>query len=204
MTLTARQSRIVIGSLLGDGFLEKRSEKACFRFKQRAAHKKYVEWMFRELQSIRTDGGIRYRSDYDQYYFMTSLKKCDFSSLYWKFYRTSDNTSVKIVPEEIKDLLTHPISLAVWYMDDGSLDYRENYHYSYSLATHNFSLKGVQKLKKVLDENFEVSSSVYNNLIRGKRYPRIYIGVRGRNRFREIIQPYVSRFDCFSHKLPPK
>jgi hypothetical protein len=203
--LTERQKGIIIGMLLGDGFLVRRGKKAIFGFKQGKRYKEYVEWIFNELQNICTDAGIMYRGDYDQYYFRTSLKKHDFAYLYQKFYRFSPGAkkAIKIVPKEIKELLKNPISVAVWYMDDGSLDFRPKYHYSYYFATHNFSLKETETLTKVLRDNFGVESKVYNNLIRGKRYPRIYIGVEGRKKFRQIIEPYVSQFKCFSHKLPP-
>ncbi|MBL7156012.1 MAG: hypothetical protein ISS87_00175 [Candidatus Pacebacteria bacterium] len=204
--LTERQKRIIIGTLLGDGFLIRRNKKVIFGFKQREKHKEYVEWIFNELQNICTDAGIMHRTDYDQYYFRTSLKKHDFIDLHQKFYRFSPGMekAIKIVPKDINKLLKDPISIAVWYMDDGSLDFRPKYHYSYSLATHNFLLEEVEKLRDVLKENFGVKVNVYNNLIRGKRYPRIYIGVAGRERFKEIVENYVSRFNCFSHKLPPK
>lgn len=203
---TERQKSIITGMLLGDGFLIRKSKKVNLGFKQRNKHREYVEWIFDELENICTDRGVAYRDDYDQCYFRTSLRKHDFIHLYQKFYRffPEIEKSIKIVPKEIKKLLKDPISIAVWHMDDGSLDFRPKYHYSYSLATHCFSLEESERLRDVLIENFGVRAIVYNNLIRGKRYPRIYIGVEGRDRFREIIEPYVSRFSCFSHKLPPK
>lgn len=206
VTLTEKQRKIIIGALLGDGFLLKEGKKVKFGFKQRKEYKEYVEWVFKELQNICTESGVMYRSDYNQYYFRTSVRKHDFVNLYQKFYRFSPerNKHTKVVPEEIKDLLKNPISVAVWYMDDGSLDFRPKSHYAYFLATHNFSLEEARKLTEVLKDNFKVDSTVYNNLIRGKRYPRIYIGVQGRERFREIVGSYVSRFKCFSHKLPLK
>lgn len=203
--LTRRQERIIIGALLGHGFLIRSGKKILFGFKQRKRNREYLEWIFNELQNICTDKGIMYRSDYDQYFFRTSLRKYDFTYLYRKFYRFSSGMAkaVKIVPKEISELLNDPISIAVWYMDDGSLDFRPKDHYSYYLATHNFSLKETQRLRDVLEGNFGVRANVYNNLIRGKRYPRIYIGVAGRDRFEEIVKPYVSQFSCFDHKLPP-
>lgn len=99
-----------------------------------------------------------------------------------------------------KELLKSPLSIAIWYMDDGSLDYRPKDHYAFYLASNCFSLEDSRKLQGVLLDNFGVHSRVYNNLCRGKRYPRIYIGSDGRNKFNKLISRHILK--CFSYKLP--
>ena len=87
-------------------------------------------------------------------------------------------------------------------MDDGSLDYRPKDHYNFAISTNSFSIEENYLLVDVLRKNFGVEVSIQTPLCRGKRYPELYIGVAGRERFLSLIQPYI--VDCFSdNKLPP-
>ncbi|PIP75784.1 hypothetical protein COW86_01880, partial [Candidatus Kuenenbacteria bacterium CG22_combo_CG10-13_8_21_14_all_39_9] len=112
-----------------------------------------------------------------------------------------NRNNIKIIPKNITAFLTEPISLAVWYMDDGKLDYRPKDHYAFSLTINNFLLKEAKILSDMLLKNFGIISSIQNPLCRGKRYPMLYIGKNGRDKFLKIVKPYI--IDCFSHKLPP-
>lgn len=107
----------------------------------------------------------------------------------------------KKVPKNIIELLVSPISLAIWYMDDGCLDFRPKEHYSFILNTDSFTLKDTLFLREALKRNFQIESSVYNLLCRGKRYPKLYIGVQGRDKFLSLVKPYILN-NCFSHKIP--
>lgn len=194
--LTQAQFDILIGNLLGDGFLIKHKDckRTCFRFKQKEESKEYVFWLYKKFRSFCKSRPSQ-RKDNQQWYFLTKRYK-EFNRIRAEFYEEG----VKIVPENIEKILTSPLSLAVWYMDDGTLDYRPKNHCSFYFATHCFSVDGAKRLSNVLRKNFSIDSSVYNNLIRGKRYPRIYIGAKGRDRFVELITPYI--LNCFRYKLP--
>lgn len=195
LLLTKRQEEILVGSILGDGYLVVSSGgNTSFRLSQKESSKDYVFWFFNELKGF-CRSNPKQRKDNGQWYFLTRYLS-EFNAFRHIFYPKNK----KIVPENIEDILLSPLSLAIWYMDDGTLDYRPNYHCSFSLSTHSFSLEGAQKLAKVLKDNFRIEATVSNNLIRGKRYPRIYIGKNGRDRFIELVSPFV--LDCFKYKLP--
>jgi len=85
-------------------------------------------------------------------------------------------------------------------MDDGSLDYRPKDHYNFSLSTNAFTIDENKLLVNALKENFGIESSIQTPLSRGVRYPEIYIGAKGRDRFWELISPYV--VSCFSNRIP--
>jgi hypothetical protein len=87
-------------------------------------------------------------------------------------------------------------------MDDGRLDYREKSHYAYSVSTDAFTIGEVRLLQSLLLERFAIKSSIHLSLCRGKRYPKIYIGADGREKFLTTIMQYV--LDCFRYKLPPQ
>lgn len=192
--LTQRQIDILIGNLLGDGFLIRPYVSTSFGFKQKQESKEYVFWLYNEFKNI-CRSEPKQRKDNQQWYFLTKSIK-DLNVFREMFY----SNKKKIIPKNIEQLLVSPLSLAIWYMDDGSIDYRPNDHCSFYLSTHCFSVKEVEKLRDILMKNFGIESNVYNNLIRGKRYPRIYIGSKGRNKFIKIISPYI--LNCFKYKLP--
>lgn len=136
------------------------------------------------------------RSDNKQWYFQTRFLQ-DISKYKEIFYKNR----IKIVPENIKDFLTSPLSLAIWYMDDGSLDFRPKDHYNFSFCTNAFTIKENKLLVSVLKENFGIESSIQTPLCRGKRYPEIYIGAKGRDKFFNLISSHV--LNCFFNRIPP-
>ena len=195
-TLSKRQKGIIIGSILGDGHLEFDGYLGTrLQIKQSKKYKEYVIWLHKELKNL-CKSMPRERKDTSQWYFSTRYLK-ELTELRDKFY----GRHKKIIPSDIIKMLKSSLSLAVWYMDDGTLDWRPKDHYAFSVATHCFSIEDNYRLIETLKKIFRVSATVQTTLIRGKRYPRIYIGATGRNRFLKVIKPYI--LSCFFHKLPP-
>ncbi len=114
-----------------------------------------------------------------------------------QFYRDGR----KVVPTNIKDLCASPITLAVWFMDDGRLDYRVRSHYAYRISTDSFTQDEVVLLQEMLLVRFGIQSTLHMSLCRGKRYPQIYVGSTGRDAFYQTVEPYI--LPCFRYKLPP-
>jgi hypothetical protein len=196
VNLSQRQKEIVIGTLLGDGYLEFDGFKASrLQIKQCEFKKEYVFWLYEELKNlVRTPP--KQRKDNQQWYFSTrSLEELD--SLRILFY----NERRKLVPLTIEKLLVSPLSLAIWFMDDGTLDYRVKSHCSFTLSTDSFSINEVRLLQEVLLKRFEIQSSIQTPSSRGKKYVKLYIGKHGRENFLEIVKPYI--LSCFNYKLPP-
>ena len=84
---------------------------------------------------------------------------------------------------------------------NGRLDYRPKDHYAFILNTDAFSVKDVNRIREALNNNFGIISTVQHSLCRGKKYPKLYIGKKGRDRFLKAVKPYI--LNCFPHKLPP-
>ena len=197
---TIKQKEIIIGTLLGDGHLEKNGKHTRLRVDHYNKHKKYVFWLAKELIPFSLKPRAINETDkrsgkvYSRWHISTkSLQLFDeFRAL---FYRGR----IKIVPRNLEALIT-PLSLAIWYMDDGSLDFRPKSHCAFSLKTNAFTLEECRLLSKILDNNFGIKSSVQYPLCRGKRYPQIYIGKSGRDQFVKTIAPFI--INCFQYKLP--
>lgn len=197
MTLTQLQIEILVGVLLGDGYIEpKDSRYYRLQLKQADRKKDYISWHYSHFSElVRTPP--KQRLDTLQWYFSTrSLPELiEWQKLFYKERR-------KIVPENIAELLISPVSLAVWYMDDGSMDYREKSHYSFTLSTDAFTIEEVELLRKALLKNFGISSSIQTPSSRGKKYTKLYIGKDGRELFLKTIAPHI--LPCFAYKMPPK
>ncbi len=195
MPLSQIQQYILTGLLLGDGCLERKSKNSRLQVKQSVGKKEYVFWLYNYFSEfVKTPP--QQRKDTDQWYFATrSLPQ--FEEWNTVFYKNRK----KIVPENISQLLASPVTLAVWFMDDGTLDYREKSHYSFTYSTDSFSVQEVSLLQTALLENFGIESSIQTPKSRGKKYTKLYIGKNGRERFIKIIQPHI--LDCFAYKVPP-
>ena len=195
--LTKRQREIIIGNILGDGCIEFSGFLGSrLQIKQAEKYKDYVFWLYERLNNLCKSSPKR-KKDTGQWYFSTRHLN-ELTNLYKLFYPKSK----KKIPNNISDLLTSSLSLAIWYMDDGCLDYRPKDHYAFMLSTDSFSFRDVSQLRKVLNDNFGIKSTVQNSVCRGKNYPRLYIGARGRDRFLRLVRSHI--LNCFSHKLPPK
>lgn len=197
MILPSKTQRdIILGTILGDGYLE---FNGCvgtrLQIKQSVRHKEYVFWMYKKLRNLcRT--GPKQRPDTKQWYFSTRALR-DLTLTQNIFYKNRK----KRIPGDIADILISPLTLAVWYMDDGSLDFRPKSHCAIMLHTDSFSLVDVKRLQRALKSNFGIPTRLYKSLCRGKRYPKLYIGADGRDRFFEVVKPYM--LNCFASKLPP-
>lgn len=192
---TTDQRNVLIGSILGDGGIYLTSSKPHFYFKQKESSKDYVFWIYNYFHSF-CKSPPKKRVDNNQWYFRTRGVEL-LSEFHRNFY---DKNGRKKIPSKIKNLLTSPLSIAIWYMDDGTLDYRQKSHCSFTLMTNCFTIKETKLLSETLWENFKIYSTVQNPHCRGKSYPRIYIGSKGRSRFIETIFPFIH--ECFLYKLP--
>lgn len=110
------------------------------------------------------------------------------------------------ITKEFCERLT-PISLALWYLDDGTCRHLNNDVYknatygspSIEISTNSFSFEEVQLLIDVLRDKFNINSNIRHNKKNGKDYPSIYIPVSETQQFMKLIAPYVP--ECMRYKL---
>lgn len=195
ISLTRRQQNILVGSILGDGGIYTRMQGMPYYYvKQQERNKDYIFWLYQELNNL-CPSPPKKRRDNNQWYFYSSGLE-NLVPLRTLFYKDGR----KRIPANIDEFLNSPLSLAVWYMDDGTLDYRTKDHCAFSLTVNCFTVQEVTFLCSVLKKYFGIISTVQNPLCRGKRYPKLYIGARGREKFLKLVQPYIH--ECFAYKLP--
>jgi len=152
--MTLRQKQIVIGTVLGDGYLQKVGKRnARLRLEHSVKQKDYIFWKYEELKRYMQDRpklikrfNPIWKKSYS-YYRCQSHSSPFFGKLRDKFYSMNQ----KIVPKDIKILLDDPFTLAIWYMDDGYYYKRDKTAYIY---LSKFSKEEFKLLLKTLKENF--------------------------------------------------
>lgn len=184
--LDARQQVIVIGTLLGDGCLEKNGIHVRLKIDHGATQKEYVEWKFHELKSVATglpkqiDFFDRRTSKIYIHWRFATQSRSEFDSFWSSFY----NSGRKVIPNNIVELLNSPLALAVWYMDDG---YRRKDCKALHLNTQGYTENEQILLQKCLLENFGVETKIH----RARKYTKLYIPSKEANKFCKLIEPHM-------------
>lgn len=184
IVLTKKQQLILIGKILGDGFLEKNGKHTRLKICQCERQKEYVYWMYREFKTLATKEPyfIKVASQYrrvGQYRFSTfSLAVFDcYRKLFYQNRR-------KIIPNSIDKILKEPLTLAVWYMDDG---YKRTDKSGLYLCTSSFNQHEHNLLQNSLFINFGIETNIHF----AGGYARLHIPSRHKNRFCTLIRPHV-------------
>ena len=175
-SLTQEQKSIIIGSLLGDGYLRivPGRENAFLEINHSISEKDYVDWKYQKLKNlVKSPPKARKGKGKRIAYRFFTKKHPGITRLYQKFYRSKE----KIIP----NLKLNPLIMAVWFMDDGSKSYR-----TYYLNTQRFDYQSQKKLIHMLKE-----CGIDSLLNRDKRYYRIRIRQNSAERFKELIRNYI-------------
>jgi len=186
---------ILVGSMLGDGSLTPlslRKQESQLHLGYSKRYWSYLVWLHAKLRPLGVYA-IQPKRGFEQFH-LYSKPSSELGRLRNQFYPQG----IKLIPSDIAQMLIRPISLAVWYMDDGSLDFREGYHANASIATYNFSEDDCHRLSGVLQDNFGLEAKVHRSTMRGKVYFRIYFPSKSMDLFMRLIEPYMQ--PCFSYK----
>lgn len=195
--LTEEQKALILGTLLGDGCIEKRKKNPRLRIDHTSAQKEYVFWKYTILRDIATrEPHILFEKDkrsgkiFSRWYFSTkAIPELEF------YYRLFYQNGKKVVSPEIVNHLKNPLSLAVWLMDDG---YKRNDCDALRLSTDSFSYKEHLILRKCLLENFGICSKIHR---KGKTW-NIYIPSSEMKKVRTLISSFI--VSTMNYKLPPR
>ena len=171
-------NEIIIGLLLGDGHIQRRSLKGNSRFlygqsSLRKHHFYYFNHVYELFQSyLSIDFKFKETSFLDK---RTQVKysSVQFATLSlpcFNFYKNLfyDSNNIKIVPLNIDKLLT-PRGLAYWFMLDGSLQ-NKGLH----LNTYGFKVEEILNFKLCLENMFR-DNSLKCTIYRHSKGQRIYV-----------------------------
>jgi len=181
------QEQVLIGKMLGDGCLSDNS----IQFGHKKEHEEYIDYTLELLNDISGNKQKNIISGYGTEMCRArtvsdkSIKKL-FS--YWFI------DSKKEVPKSIIGKLS-PISLAFWYMDDGSLSHNEDQKDRALFATCGFNEESIDNLISAL-KYLDINSTKYKS----DEYWRIRLNHEDANKLFVLISPYIPK--CMQYKLP--
>lgn len=203
-TLNLKQTAVLIGSLLGDEHIQKspaKTGKCRLRFCHSTEQKQFVDWKYeifkkpfcQKTKKPYFENRTKYGSK--DYLFYTSYRN-EFIKPHAIWYEQKTILPkpkfVKRIPVTISEILIDPLSLAVWYLDDGT---KRSDTESCRIATQAFTKQDHQLLQDCLHENFGIDVAV-EDWGRNKANQVVYslaILSRGGNykKFRDLIYPIV-------------
>lgn len=176
-SLTQLQRSLIIGSVLGDGYIRimPGRKDAFLEVNHSLKAKDYVDWKYFVLKNICNSEPKERETNEGRhaYRFFTKQDK-EITEIYNLFYRDGK----KIIPKELE---INPIVLAVWLMDDGSKSNGGVY-----LNTQQFSMLDQKRLLHQLRE-----IGLRARLNRDKKYYRIRFLKESISKLIEIVQPHI-------------
>lgn len=193
--------QIMLGSLLGDGHISKPNGKngACYYQERHGSKQKdYSEWKFENLGEFKRTINVHFKfvkfpngsSGTYEFIDIRSISHPLFTELRNEWYPNGKKT----VPESVTEL--DPLGLAVWYMDDGSYSSK-----TFKFYTNSFSKEENQFLSDLLNEKFQIQTSVQSFVRTKKENHILVVKAVSRNRFVEVTEPYL--LNSFKYKLGP-
>ena len=183
LDVSDKQIEILVGCLLGDAYLTKLGK---IQIEQSEKQKEYIDWKYQELASI------SYSSPKEVIRFEQSDNRVTKSFRFWtrQYFRSWREKfycgNRKIFPKDLINFIT-PLSVAVWYMDDGCYQ-----KFDCTISSESFDLESREQLINKL------RSLGIEAIPRGKG--KIRIRSSSLNKFFELVRPYVHQ--NMLYKLP--
>lgn len=194
VNLSQNDIDILVGLILGDCYLGSISKNTSYcKIVHSIKQKEYVEHIKNELPNLfRTIKHFKRTfkhfniNDEREYLNIESLSFTNLKFFHELFYKEN----VKIIPDNIEDLLT-PIGIAHWYMDDGYA-----IPYGYCFCTDCFSKEEQLRLIKCFKNKFDI------NIKLKRKNDSFRLGItdkESRNKFLLLVEPYI--IESMKYKL---
>jgi hypothetical protein len=182
-TVGSRQVEIIIGTLLGDGFLERNGNYFRLVLDHSVKQLPYLQYKYGHLKSFggrivvkkRFDSRTGKFYDHCMYRTRTSPKFAEYQNLFYVQKR-------KYIPKNLPKIIT-PQILAIWFMDDG---YKRNDCNAARLNTQGYSLEEHEIIKSALLK-FNIQSKIHKQ----KQNFVTYIPSRSMNKLRGLIKEFI-------------
>ena len=185
--LSKTQKSVVLGKLLGDGSICNNA----LNFGHKKEHEKYVDFTLKSLGDFAGNKQSEQTSGFGT--IMTRGRSISSENILQIFNSFYTENNVKIIPSNIE---LDPISLAFWYMDDGSLAHSELQKDRACFATCGFDEQSIDNLITALNKlNIQGVKQKSEN-----KYWRIRLNTEDAYKMFEMIRPYVP--EVMQYKLP--
>lgn len=197
--MNSKINALIIGAVLGDAHIQKTQSKT-EKCRLRIAHGKdqefYVYYKYQQLMHF-CPSEPKYDKGNQTWHFYTyySSEMQKYHDLFYEGAATKKGLRYrKTIRKDLENWLVDPISLAIWYCDDGSKRINAD---ACRIATNGFNLEEIRCLQHILKQNFEIPSHIVKSGKSPKNKNQWYnLSFSARDggflKFREIIEPYIS------------
>lgn len=204
--LTQKQKEVLYGSMMGDA---KKGSMSSVSFKHGGSQKDYLLWKYQIFENVASEHSLRCENYID--------KRSEYKGSTWRFY-THANTDIeecmmefyqsgkKQITRSILDKLT-PLSIAVWFQDDGVTDFGHrakirtggNHTPVCKFCTESFSKESCEIIQTWLEESYGINAELLEiQLSNGVGY-RVKICYKDIDKFINLIKPYI--LPMFQYKI---
>lgn len=190
--VSPRQHQILIGSLLGDGWMDETSpQSARFQESHSRDQQPYSDWKADQLEPFISSRFNREKRDphTGKVYLGRSFATVSCHQLrpYFDLYYPAPDR-VRVFPKNLPDIIT-PLALAVWYMDDGSVTVRGEPRIAFGLDSKSLhrALRALRKLGLKPKRYGEGGNQVIH-------FPKQAMA------FKALVEPHIP--ECMAYKLP--
>ena len=206
VSLTKEQKEIIYGGLMGDA---KKMSLSSVAFGHGENQKDYLLWKYKKLENVASPTSLKIDINLD--------KRTEFRFQTWKFYTYANtdiekiimqfyNNGKKGITDEILSNLT-PLSVAIWYMDDGHTDFghRQKIRNNWNnkplcyFCTESFTKEECEKIIEWFKNTYNINSYLYKkNCSNGDCY-QVRIKAESAYHFLDLITPYI--LPMFKYKV---
>lgn len=193
--ISLSQKEVILGGLLGDSSC---SVKKIISFSQCKKQEHYLIWkskFFNKENNIKTTNNTWNNQKYSRCYFYYYIKKED--EEFYSFIRRNlySNNQKKISLKYLNELT--PLSLAVWWMDDGNLVASKKNRYG-KLATECFNYEEHLLMKKYFKDKWDINVQIK---LEKNKYYFLRFNVTELKKLISIIYKYVCEVPSMIYKI---
>lgn len=192
LKLSKRQRELIVGLLLGDGHLETQNSGRTYRLKVEhgSAQREYLEWLAKEFQDWLISGWYEKHKGTKVVYGFTTVSHPAFRFYGGQFYQNRK----KRTPPLIKKLMT-PLSLAIWFLDDGSA--KSSKHRSLVIHSLGYNHKDLELVQETL-QGFGIESSLHKQ--RNNSF-RLYLPYASALIVEQFVRPILNEVPTLAYKV---
>ena len=195
--LTQLQKSIAIGQFLGDGcLLSFREQTAEIQESKKKEHKKYLEYISKLTSGWFYLNGEKVSGYGTNIITGRTVRSADLFNYMSKYSTFNNKDSLPRLKEAIVDIIT-PLSIAIWYMGDGSLGHSEKQKDRALLAICRYKNKTDRDIIKKIFGKFDIEPTFY---LDANNYWRIRFNTSEAYKLFDLISPYIP--NCMRYKLP--
>ncbi len=192
LKLSKRQRELIVGLLLGDGHLETQNGGRTYRLKveHSSAQREYLEWLAQEFQEWILSGWYEKRKGEKLVYGFTTVSHAALRFYGAQFYHDGK----KRIPPLIKKLIS-PLSLAIWFLDDGST--KSSKHRSLVIHSLGYTKKDLALAQDAL-RGFGIESALHKQ--RNGSF-RIYVPYTSSLIIEQFVRPILNEVPVLAYKM---